>query len=359
MKKTLLILTIFLAMQACGPVRQADPFQLQTVVAGTLEALTQEPVSNPDTPLSPTSTLTQPTIIPATAALTDLPASANGAYPIQFDANGTYKDVVDDIQAGSSKTYSIRAMQGQVMSVSFWSHTSDANPYISMQITGADGQVLCPQENTDCNFWRGALPSSQDYFVALVSSGVNANFTLRVAINPPGQDTQSFQYINPSTGLSLTYPDTFAPTNGPFDGYITTWGNNKIEPGLLLHLIDTGMFINTNLSAVYLTAGSTSDAQMVATCANSNPSDLSEQSVGNEIVNGYTFVHTTASGVALGHAAEQNIYRMANNNICYEVIYHIQDFSIGNLTPGSGIVEFDKNAVIQELNGVFFTFKIN
>ncbi len=96
---------------------------------------------------------------------------------IQFQANGTYADITDSIAVGSSKTYSINAMKGQIMSISILPQIPDGSwGYIPMKIKGADGSVLCPQlPDTECMFWRGVLPSSQDYFVTLTPDSDDAS----------------------------------------------------------------------------------------------------------------------------------------------------------------------------------------
>ena len=81
---------------------------------------------------------------PTLAPPTELPPGQPDE--IRFAANGTYADVVDSIATGASKTYSLNAMKGQVMSVSVLPQIPDGNwGYIPMQIKGADGTVLCPQ----------------------------------------------------------------------------------------------------------------------------------------------------------------------------------------------------------------------
>lgn len=287
-----------------------------------------------------------PTFTPPTA----LPGQPN---VIQFPANGTYTDITDVIASGSSKIYSINAMQGQVMSISVLPQIPAGGwGYIPMQIKGADGSILCPQSaDTECMFWRGALPASQDYFVTLTPNGDVPQFTMRVAINPPGTDAQYFQYNNPATDLSLTYPDTFVPA-------IPVVGNYKINPELTLHFIDATVYDKTNLSEVYLFISSTSDAQVVVTCTESNQNGgAPEQVVGNDVVNGFTFVHSTSQGAGAGNYYEQEIYRMVNKNICYEVIYFIHSTNIGNYTPGT-VIEFERDALMQKLYGVFSTFTI-
>ena len=287
-----------------------------------------------------------PTFTPSTA----LPDQPN---VIQFAANGTYADIADTIAFGSSKTYSVNAMKGQIMSISILPQIPDGGwGYIPMQIKGADGSILCPQSaDTECMFWRGALPSSQDYYVTLTPNGDVPQFVMRVAINPPGKDTQYFQYNNPATGLSLTYPDSFAPA-------IPVVGNYKIVPELALRFIDPSVYDKTNLSEVYLFISSTSDAQVVATCVEPNQNGGGpEQIVGNEVFNGFTFVHSTSEGAGAGNYYEQEIYRMIDKNVCYEVTYFIHSTNIGNYTPGT-VTEFDRNFIMQKLYDVFATFTI-
>lgn len=304
----------------------------------------------------PTFTAEVQAVVPPTVELPTLtpPAVPSGALTvIQFKAGGTYSDVTDSIALGSSKTYSVNAMKGQVMSISILPQIPDGGwGYIPMQIQGADGNILCPQTtDSECMFWRGVLPSSQDYFVTLTPNGDVPQFTMRIAINPLGKNAQYFEYNNPATGLTLTYPDTFVPA-------IPVVGNFKTDPELGLHLIDPNVYDKTNLSEVYLFVSSASDAQSVATCTEPNQSGGGpEQVIGNEVFNGYTFVHSTSDGAGAGNFYQQEIYRMVNKNVCYEVIYFIHSTNIGNYTPGT-IIEFDRDAIIQNLRSVFSTFTI-
>jgi hypothetical protein len=300
-----------------------------------------------------TPTVEQAAQATSTPPPVQLPPS-NGPVPIVFDVNGTYKDVLDSIPAGSSRTYSVNASKGQITSISAFPQVPDGGwGYVHLQIVGADGTILCPlAPNTDCPFWRGALPSSQNYFVTVTPEADAVNFILRVAINPPGQNSQSFPYKNPSTGLSLTYSDMFVPAVAPF-------GNYKTPPELTLQLIDSAAFYKTNLGQAYLMVSSTSDPQIVATCTEPGQATGElEQVIGNEVINGYTFVHSTGDGAGAGNLYQQEIYRMVNKNICYEVIYYMHSSQVGNFPPEAGITEFDQNAVIQKFYSVFSTFTI-
>lgn len=271
---------------------------------------------------------------------------------IKFAANGTYADVTDSIATGASKTYSLNAMQGQIMSVSVLPQISSGEwGFIPMQIKGADGTIFCPTiDNPQCMFWRGVLPASQDYFVTLAPDTDVPQFVMQVAINPPGREFQYFQY-NSSTGLSLTYPDTFAPA-------LPVVGNYKTKPELTLRLIDSELYEKTNLSEVYLFVSSTAEAQTVATCTEPNQSGGGpEYPAGDEVVNGIAFVHSTAEGAGAGNYYQQEIYRAVNKNICYEVIFYIHSTNASNYAPGT-VTEFDRDAVTQSFYGVFSTLTI-
>ncbi|MFN8411545.1 MAG: hypothetical protein U0Z26_04075 [Anaerolineales bacterium] len=347
MKKILfLLMGLSLFSAACNvsatPTVAANiPLPTQAVATPSVPTVTAEPAAN----------AVQPAAIPT---FTPAPAQQPNSQPavIKFDAGGTYKDIVDSIPAGTSKTYSVNAMKGQIMSVSVLPQVADGGwGYVPMQIKGADGTVLCPKEpDTECQFWRGALPASQDYFVTLTPNGDVINFTMRVAINPPGKDTQLFQYHNPSTGLSITYPDSFAPVLPPF-------GNYKIKPELTLQLIDTSSLYKTNLGEAYIFISSSSDSQVVATCTESNQNAEGEQILGNESLNGFTFVHSSSTGAGAGNYYDQDIHRMVNNNVCYEVIFFMHSSNIGNYVDGT-VKEFNRDDLMKKFNDVFSTFTI-
>ncbi len=347
MKKILSLLLLIAFLTACATPASTPAAEIAAEPAKPAE-FTPTVVFTP----IPTSTAVLPTeSFPTLAPPTELPPGQPDE--IRFAANGTYADVVDSIATGASKTYSLNAMKGQVMSVSVLPQIPDGNwGYIPMQIKGADGNVLCPQvDNPQCMFWRGVLPASQDYYVTLAPNIDVPQFVMRVAINPPGKEFQYFQYQNPATGLSLTYPDTFAPA-------LPVAGNYKTDPELTLQFIDSKAYEKTNLSEVYLFVSSTAEAQTVATCTEPNQSGGGpEYPAGDEVVNGLTFVHSTSEGAGAGNYYQQEIYRTVHQNVCYEVIYYIHYTNASNYTPGT-VTEFDRDAVMQQLDGVFSTFTI-
>jgi hypothetical protein len=323
------------------------------------QSLAIEDTASPTFTPIPTLTEEVPTVVAPTE--TEPPTSdpafvlSGETNVIQFQENGTYVEIPDSLGVGSSKTYSISAMEGQIMSISTLPQVPDGNwGYVYLNIKGTDGTVLCPQlPDTACTFWRGVLPTSQNYSVTLtVDTDMDTlPFVMRVAINPPGKDFQYFQYSNKTTGASLTYPDTFAPA-------VPVYGNYKIPPELTLHLIDSKTYEKTNLSEAYIFLSSSSDAQIVATCTEPNQSGGGpEQIVGDEVVNGFTFVHSTSDGAGAGNYYQQEIYRMVNKNVCYEVIYFIHSTNVGNYPAGT-VSEFDKDALIEKFSSIFSTFTI-
>jgi hypothetical protein len=347
MKKILSFLLLVVFLSACAAPASAP------VVENT--ALPVETVSFTPTPIPTFTAEVQPTPqptegFPTFTPPTELPPGQPGE--IRFAANGTYADVTDSIAMGASKTYSLNAMKGQVMSVSVLPQVSDGNwGYIPMQIKGADGTIFCPTvNNPQCMFWRGELPASQDYSITLAPDIDISQFVMRVAINPPGMGFQYFDFKS-ATGLSLTYPDTFAPA-------LPVQGNYKTEPVLTLQLIDSELYEKTNLSEVYLMVSSTAEAQTVATCTEPNQGGGGpEQVVGDEVINGLTFVHSTSEGVGAGNYYQQEIYRTVYNNACNEVIFYIHYTNAGNYTPGT-VTEFNRDAVMRNLQAVLSMIKV-
>ena len=318
-------------------------------------AVSGTPAATP-APLPILPTLPPATTVPTVAASPTVPPATQSGQPnqIQFDSGGTWADVPGSLNAGDSRTYTVYAEQGQVMSASILSgNGTGVWGYFPIEVRGIDGTILCPAEvDLECTFWRGTLPATQGYQITVKSAGDLADYTLRVAIDPPGKTEQTFQYKNPATQLALAYSDQFAPAGFPSSA------NNKIGPELVLQFIDTKSYEKTNLSEAYFLLGSSSDPQAVSTCTDPGPGGGGpEQPDGNLIVNGYNFVRSQASGAGAGNYYDQEIYRTVHNNVCYEVVTFIHYTNIGNYTPGA-VTEFDRNALMQKFNDILSTFTI-
>jgi hypothetical protein len=318
-----------------------------TAVASTPLPATPTPAISQDVSATPSSSPTVGAANTATNTSTPAPVTNPGgsAAPIQFGPNGTYADVIDSIKAGESKTYSVRALKGQVMSISFHQNDESEWTYITMTIIGADNAPLCADA---CEFWRGVLPATQDYFVTVTPTADALNFVMRVAINPPGAATQSFVYENKYRNASFSYNDMFAPAFFP-NGQVY-----KIQPELALQFIDTQSYTNTNLIEAYFLFGSSTDAQVLASCT--EPASLAgpETVVGDVSINGVSFTRSEASGVGAGNIYEQTYYRAAHNGTCYEITEFIHYGNIGNYNPGT-VKEFDRAALVQKFDQILST----
>lgn len=348
-RKFVLLLLLFSA--ACT-------YQVQVITpepATSLGGLATQPATIP-----PVETST-PIIVPSSTAVnvlptftsTALPPPVAGVYPIKFNPNGTYVDVVDNILSGASKTYSISALKGQIMSISIHQDAEGDWVYIPMQITGADGTVLCPPiTNAECTFWRGTLPATQNYFVKITPANDALNFTLRVAINPPGAATQSFQYKSAKQNATFSYTDDFAPVRFPGPQVY------KVEPEIALELVDSNFYVNTNLIEAYLLFGSTNDSNTVATCTQPVSFGGTENIVGDVNINGVKFVRSEGSGVGAGNIYEQIYHRAVNNGYCNEVTFYIHYANIGNYSSDSGVKEFNRDALMQRFESVLSTLVI-
>jgi hypothetical protein len=276
-----------------------------------------------------------------------------GAFTIRFDPNGTYIDIADDLPAGTSKTYSVRALGGQVMSVSIHQSGQGNWTLTPLAVTGADGAALCPSKiNGDCYFWRGVLPATQDYFITVSPVVAIHDFRLRVAINPPGTATQSFLYVSESYGASFRYTDEFAPVR--FQEMII----NKFDPEVALQFIDSGSIDNTNLGQAYFLFGASHDSALVESCIQPVSLGGPETVTGEVNIGGVSFTRSEAAGVGAGNLYEQTYYRAAYNGVCYEATFFVHSTNIGNYPPETGIEEFDRAALIQKMEGILSTLVI-
>lgn len=344
MRSRLFIFLLAISLSAC-----TYQVQIVTPVPSVLDTAT-DPVTLPSVEtFTPTPSPTEISVLP-TFTSTALPQVA-GVYPIKFSPNATYIDVTDSILAGASKTYSVSASKGQVMSISIYQGWQGDWVYVPMQITGADGTVLCPQiPNTECEFWRGALPATQDYFVKVMPVNDIIDFTLRVVIPPLSANKQTFLYQ--SDHVSLTYNDDFAPVRFPG---IQVY---KAEPELALELIDSQFYVNTNLIEAYLLFGSTNESSTVTSCIEPVSLGGPENVVGDVNINGIKFVRSEGAGVGAGNIYQQIYHRAVINGYCYEITFYIHYANVGNYAPDAGIKEFDHAAVMQRFEGILSTLVI-
>jgi hypothetical protein len=340
------ILLILLFTSACS--FQVDVLQLQP----TATVLLASPISVSSTATLAviTPTLTETPAPPPTNTAVPLPsptlASSNSSLitPIKFAPNATSEMIPGNIAEGASQIYSLGAFQGQMMSVSVLPEKPGLQNTFQLQITGRDGAILCPKKDEDCSFWRGVLPSTQEYLIK-VKAQVSGAFDLRVAIDPPGTLSQTFNYTDPQGRFTLSYSDDFAPAyyNG---GEIT-----KIPPVFSLQYIDTQQLTSTNLSEVYFLLGVSDEPQDVTACTQLLSLGAPETVLGETTINGVNFTKSEATGVGAGNVYEQVYYRTVYNGSCYEVTYFVHYGNIGNYPEGT-VSEFDRTALYQQLDEI-------
>jgi photosystem II stability/assembly factor-like uncharacterized protein len=310
--------------------------QLTPLLAASAPATVNIDASIPTPTLIPTPTFETPT--PNVA----FDQNAN-AYRIRFAPYGTWVEISATISANTSKRYILSAMQGQVMSVSI-----PQGPAFSVNVAGADKKSL-DDSRYPHPFWRGALPSTQDYIVT-VESQVSGPFSLRIAINPPGQATQNLAFADQQYAVILGYTDEFAPTTVQVPAAST-----KGTPLLTLAFIDPTFYSpTTNLNEAYLLLTVSKDPAILSTCTQPS-TQVAETVTGQEAVNGYTFTRSEFNGVAAGNSYDQISYRTVWNNKCFEVVFLIHSTNIGNYPAGT-VVEFDRDALLKKFEAVLDTF---
>ena len=337
------ILVLALAVLACnlGAPAQTLP---EVAPSPTLEVpfATETPTPN-IVPVQPSPLPTQtlaPTQPPAPTSAGS--GSAANENRIEFPKGGTWVEVGTHLEKDASIQYVLSALKGQVMSVVIeqsWPFTVEVE----------DSTTILTDPDYERPFWRGTLPATGDYFIT-VKTQASGDFNLRVAINPPGQAYQYFDYTNPQGSVTLRYSDEFAPqATSPV-------GDFKGTPSLVLHFIRPDFYHpTTNLGEAYFLFSSITDAQKVATCT--QPLPQLETIQGQKDFNGYTFTQSETVGVGAGNIYDQVIYRTAYNNVCYEAVFYMHSSNIGNYTPGT-VVEFDRAALIQKFEGILSTFTV-
>jgi hypothetical protein len=346
MKKNWILLILLFASACSFQVNVLQPQSTETVLQPSPVAISTSTLSV----ITPTSTVTplpSPTVTlsPLPPIITG-PSNSSAVVPIVFAPNATSQMVIGNIPGGSSQTYSLNAFEGQIMSVSILPEKAEQQNSYQLEIHGRDGTILCPIKDDACFFWRGALPSTQEYRIKVSApDGGGGAFSMRVAIDPPGTMSQLFSYTDPQGRFSLSYPDDYAPAH--FPGAQVT----KISPDFVLQYIDTQQYISTNLGEVYFLLGVSDDPQQVSVCTQPLNFDQPETELGDTTINGIDFKKSQGGGVGAGNIYEQVYYRTLHNGSCYEVTYFVHYSNIGNYTPGT-VTEFDRTALYQQLDEI-------
>lgn len=243
MNRKIIFTSVFLMMLAmaitsCKLPASGSPVPItqQPVVPSATQGVLVLPTSTsaPPTPVVVTSTSAPPTPIPTTAIPTTavpptplLPTvpSLPPATRIQFAIGGTSAAVSGEISQGQTVYYVLRASSNQTMNVK----VSSPNADVFLGIFGSDGQVLLTNTSED-TVWTGKLPSTQDYYISLTSTGGSTSYTLSVDIPP--------LVAIPTANLT--------PVAGQFDP-VATYGQPTFEDNMKGENIDDWVNPSTGL----------------------------------------------------------------------------------------------------------------
>lgn len=341
MRFKLLSLLLIAALSACSFQVDVIETPLPSATVIPVDTATSTAIPTPDNsatppPLSETHVSTQ------SSAISTFPPP--DVLPIVFSANATSQIVVGSVPTGASQTYALTAMQGQIMAISILPEEPGSQGLFQLEIKGRDGTVLCPIKEYVCPFWRGVLPSTQEYSIK-VTPQVGGVFKMLVAISPLGQANQLFNYGDPQGRFTLSYSDEFGRM------YYNGVQASKFAPEFALQYIVTKQYVSTNLSEAYFLMGSSTDPQSVSTCTEPASVAALETVVGTVEVNGVVFTKSESVGAGAGNMYEQIFYRTAYKNTCYEITYFIHSTNVGNYTPGT-VNEFDRELLLQTFDNV-------
>jgi len=190
------LLVVALILAACGPEATPEP-------TATPLPPTDTPVSAP-TPGPPTPTPEPPTLTPEPSTSTPVPATPTPEPPtltatpeptrIQFETGTTSATVPGSIEQDDVEHYVLHALAGQTMEVAITSLNND----VLLDVLGADGTVL-KRHPVGQPYWRGELPSTQDYFINAVSVGGETDYTLVVTIGALEPEPTRIQFETGAT----------------------------------------------------------------------------------------------------------------------------------------------------------------
>jgi hypothetical protein len=115
--------------------------------------------------------------VPAAGAGTPPPA---GAQRIQFAPGATSATVQGNLAANGSQQYVVRVQAGQLLQAEVTQQQDVQQQDIQMSVQGADGRVLKGIQGNA--FFRGDVPTTQDYIVTLTTGSTAMPYILTVAI---------------------------------------------------------------------------------------------------------------------------------------------------------------------------------
>jgi hypothetical protein len=149
----------------------------------TASAMSTVHLGSPTTSPTPEAVVSRPSETPATLQPTSAPTSAPSPPPsptaeatrIEFGPGMTYANITGELATGGIARYVLRAQASQLMEVSLLTGEG-----IELSIEGADGTAL--KSGAGAPFFRGTVPSSQDYLLVLAAGDQAVSYTMSVVI---------------------------------------------------------------------------------------------------------------------------------------------------------------------------------
>lgn len=187
-------------------IKTAGIFMLLIMLVSACQSSpTVAPVVAPTNPPN-TEAPAQPTATVAPTAMPEHPQADANAARIQF-TDTTMQVLPGDIEPNATKQFVFGASAGQTVTVNV---TAEPSNGVVFSVWGADGKVLKP-EMAEISTWEGAVPTTQDYYIAVRSvaaQAVNYTVTLRIPpLTPPEATRIQFE---PNT-TSWHTPGDLAP----------------------------------------------------------------------------------------------------------------------------------------------------
>jgi len=158
---------------------EASTIVVPTLMSGAPTGLPPTAALSPEPPTStaepPTPGSVPPTLTSAPSTRTPTPAPA--AARLQFPAGGTTLIAEGVARPGAPSLFVLRASAGQILDV----QVSLAMAQAELAIWGADGTML-KRASDGRLWWRGTLPSTQDYILQVDALGGERGFSLSIGI---------------------------------------------------------------------------------------------------------------------------------------------------------------------------------
>lgn len=300
----------------------------------------------PSNTVQPTATLTEP----AHGVPSPTPGATQSSSPlrIRFGTGESSTSVTGTLHQGETLHYVLSAFAGQIMRVYVEPRGAE------LSIHGADGTVLFPADD-QVQFWRGELPSTQDYLIDVAHSATAIGPTdkpllLSIAIVPQGKSSQQFNYADPVSGFELSYSEYFAVGQPP--PVFETLGETAV---LGLQFTGTTYFDHTNLNeaAIAITTRSAGPAETGCGLPFPPGGVVSSDQITN--AKGIDFDRIEYADAGAGNRYTVIAHNVKHGSSCYTISFYLHSGAIGNYPPG--ISEFDRAGVLNHMQDVLDSFR--